>query len=388
MRNRILWALTFCLFVFPPFAAAEVQINGFASIVSGIDFEDEGQGAYGNRTVDNLQESKVALQWTADLEKGIRFVGQTMARGNATTGFSLNYDWAYFDFNVGDSAKLKFGRLRIPFYKYSDYLDVGYAYHWITPPTAMYSLEFSNMDGVSYQQNFEFSGMEHALNIAIGQYQGILDLNGPVNSTLENLIAINWATTMDNHDFYIAYAQADVYVPATDVAGLSALAGTPGDVLVNGDYGFFIGTGYQGTYGDIGVFFEYSIVQVKDSVFADSSGGYLGGSYTMGDYIYHVTYGTRKAEEKTYTGPLADFDIGTAGGGAASGATLNSTVRSIGNGDGTTITLGVRKDIGVSTAIKIDLDLYTEDRVQTDQVTATSEEKKSTTLKFAIETMF
>ncbi len=108
----------------------------------------------------------------------------------------------------------------------------------------------------------------------------------------------------------------------------------------------------------------------------------------MGDYIYHVTYGTRKAEEKTYTGPLADFDIGTAGGGAASGATLNSTVRSIGNGDGTTITLGVRKDIGVSTAIKIDLDLYTEDRVQTDQVTATSEEKKSTTLKFAIETMF
>ncbi len=97
MRNRILWALTFCLFVFPPFAAAEVQINGFASIVSGIDFEDEGQGAYGNRTVDNLQESKVALQWTADLEKGIRFVGQTMARGNATTGFSLNYDWAYFD---------------------------------------------------------------------------------------------------------------------------------------------------------------------------------------------------------------------------------------------------------------------------------------------------
>lgn len=35
-------------------------------------------------------------------------------------GFQLNYDWAYFDCNVGDigSAKLKLGRLRAPFYKY------------------------------------------------------------------------------------------------------------------------------------------------------------------------------------------------------------------------------------------------------------------------------
>ncbi len=215
MRNRILWALAFFMFAAPPFAAAEVQINGFASIVSGIDLEEDGKSAYGNRTVDNLQESKVALQWTADLEKGLRFVGQTMARGSATTGFSLNYDWAYFDFNVGDSAKLKFGRLRIPFYKYSDYLDVGYAYHWITPPTSMYSLDFSNMDGVGYQQNFEMMGMEHALNVAVGTYQGILTLNDvPANSALENLVAINWSTTMENHEFYAAYAQADVYVPA------------------------------------------------------------------------------------------------------------------------------------------------------------------------------
>jgi len=380
MRNRILWALAFFMFAAPPFAAAEVQINGFASIVSGIDLEEDGKSAYGNRTVDNLQESKVALQWTADLEKGLRFVGQTMARGSATTGFSLNYDWAYFDFNVGDSAKLKFGRLRIPFYKYSDYLDVGYAYHWITPPTSMYSLDFSNMDGVGYQQNFEMMGMEHALNVAVGTYQGILTLNDvPANSALENLVAINWSTTMENHEFYAAYAQADVYVPAAAAVGLSTLTTDSRGVLIDGDYGFFLGVGYQGQFGDIGVFFEYSIVEVEDSIFADTSGGYLGGSYTMGDYIYHVTYGTRKATEKTYVG--GDTDLGN-------GTSLNSTVRSIGNGDATTITLGVRKDIGVSTALKIDLDLYTEDRVQTALIADTESEAKATTLKFAIETMF
>ena len=390
MRNNFVWALTFCMLAAPPFAAAEMQFNGFASVVTGIDLKDEGASNYGNRTVDNLQESRVALQWTADIEKGLRFVGQTVARGNATTGFALNYDWAYFDFNVGDSAKLKFGRLRIPFYKYSDYLDVGYAYHWITPPKSMYSLAFSNMDGIGYQHNLEAGGMEHALNFTVGTYQGVLRILAglPIDSRLENLMAVNWSTTMDNHEIYAAYAQADVYMDASDLVGLSALAASPRDVVVDGDYGFFVGIGYKGMFGDINVFFEYSIVEVQDTIVSDTSGGYLGTSYTMGDYTYHVTYGIRKEDEKTYSGGNSDTDIGLALGATASGSTLNSTARSLGNGDSSTITLGVRKDIGASTALKIDLDLYTEDKVQDDQVASASAERKATTLKFAIESMF
>ena len=392
MRNNLLIALSIMAYVLSPSAFAEVKINGFASVVMGIDLDDDDQSNYGNRTVDNLQDSKVALQWTADLEKGMRFVGQTMARGTAADGFLMTYDWAYFDFNVGDSGKVKFGRLRIPFYKYSDYLDVGYAYHWITPPLSMYSLTFSNMDGVGYQQNFESAGMEHSLNVAFGAYQGILTLGTEeVDSTLENLIAINWSATMGNHEFSAAFARADTYVPAASTVQLSGLTDKPNDLLINGDNGQFIGIGYKGSFGDFTVFSEYSIVSIDKSVFADSAGGYLGVSYGMNDYTYHVTYGTRKAEEKTFTGPVADSDIGlvtTGGAGPASVSSLNSTVRSIGNGDSTTITLGARKDIGSSTALKVDLDLYTEDRIQTDQISAVSEEKKATTLRFAIETMF
>ena len=383
-------------------AFSEVQINGFASVVSGIDLEDEGQSDYGNRTVDNLQESRVALQWMADLDEGMRFVGQTMARGDSATGFQLNYDWAYFDFNVGDSAKLKFGRLRAPFYKYSDYLDVGYAYHWVTPPASMYSLSFSNIDGISYQQNMNAMGMDHSLTVAIGAYQGILLLGTEeVQSSLENFIAINWSATMGNHEFSAAYAQADVYVPADAASGLSNFAIDAKEVLINGDYGSFIGAGYKGTYGDFTVYSEYSVVKVDKSVFADTSGGYLGVSYNMDDYTYHITYGIRKAEEKAYSGAAADADIGQASllavdpgatpaelAAAATGTSLNSTSRFLGNGDSTTITLGVRKDIGAASAIKVDLDLYTEDRVQTAAIAGVTDEQKATTLKFAIETMF
>jgi hypothetical protein len=316
-----------------------------------------------------------------------------MARGNAETGFALNYDWAYFDFDIGDSAKLKFGRLRIPFYKYSDYLDVGYAYHWISPPASMYSLSFSNMDGIGYQQNFQTGSIEHALNMTLGQYQGVLTLAGvPADSRLENLVAINWTTIVGNHEFSAAYAQADVYVPAAAAEGLSVLAASPRDVLIDGDYGFFIGLGYKGTFGDVAVFTEYSMVDVEDSINAATEGGYLGMSYSMADYTYHVTYGISKSDEKTYTGGGSsvafpsdhDDDAGT----PDLIVDLNSTARFLGNGDSTTITLGVRKDIGATTAIKVDLDLYTEDRVQTPAIAAVSEEKKATILKFAVETMF
>ena len=392
MQKKILLILVAGLFAMSQ-AMAEVQINGFASVVTGIDFEEDAQSDYNDRTVDNLQESKVALQWSADLGDGMRFVGQTMARGDAAEGFQLNYDWAYFDFNIGTSSKLKFGRLRIPFYKYSDYLDVGYAYHWITPPRSMYSLSFSNMDGVSFQQNLQALGMDHAITLAVGTYQGLLSLGEEEpQSKLENLVAINWSGTLGNHEFTAAYAQADVYVPAEATAGLAAIATAGGDdankVLINGDYGFFIGVGYKGTFGDLSVFSEYSIVQVDDSIFADTSGGYLGVSYNMDDYTYHITYGMTKAEEKEYAATTDGIDLGLAGGGAASGSTLNSTARFLGNGDSNTITIGVRKDIGMSTAVKVDLDLYTEDRIQDSSVASVSEEKKSTVLKFAVETMF
>jgi len=400
MRNRILWALAFCMFAAPPFATAEVQINGFASVVMGIDLDDDGADArYNSRTVDNLQQSRVALQWIADIEKDLRFVGQTMARGNGSTGFALNYDWAYFDFNVGDTGKLKVGRLRIPFYKYSDYLDVGYAYHWITPPRAMYSLSFSNIDGIGYQQNFENGGLEHSINLVFGAYQGDLVLGGvPTASTLENFFAVNWSATMGDHEFYAAYAQADVYIPAAAAISLSTLTSDTRDVLVDGDYGHFFGLGYVGTFGDIGIYTEYSQVGIEDSILADSAGGYLGASYTMGDYIYHVTYEFSDSEGKSFTGLNTgdvdgdgDTDAVDAGTATAQLAGLNANARALGGrgNDGTsnTITIGARKDIGVSTALKLDLSLYTEDKFQSAAATSESEET-ATVIIFAIETMF
>jgi len=382
-------------------ANAEVQINGFASIVMGVDLEGQDDGnipreGYGDRTVDNLQESRVALQWSADLGEGLRFVGQTMARGDSNDGFVLGYDWAYFDLNVGDSGKLKFGRVRIPFYKYSDYLDVGYAYHWVTPPPAMYNLSFSNVDGIGYQQNFSNGSLEHSLNMVFGRYQGSLNIGGVPNpGNLENFLAVNWSAAIGDHEFYAAYAQADVYITSdllwNDVNEDGAIAadGTEGvassalalsldsnDVLINGDLGSFVGVGYKGTFGDLSLFAEWSEVVVEDSILGDSSiGYYLGAAYNMGDLTYHITYEAQENDGSTFNGTgLEAVEDGV-----------------ITEGEASSIIIGLRKDIGMSSAMKVELTSFTEDDKEIPSAsnpTGAAVERDALILKVAIETMF
>lgn len=380
--------------------AGDIKFNGFASVVSGIDLSDDkalaaGDEAYTNDTVDNLQESRLGLQVTAPLGDDVRFIGQAIARGNAETGFVSNYEWAYLDYNVGDSGKFKAGRMRIPFYKYSDYLDVGYAYHWITPPKSMYSLSFSNVDGLGYSQNFSVGAMDMSVNTVFGRYQGTLRIAGQDSpGDLQNLGAVNFTVAMGNHEFYAAYAQADVYIDATPLTDIvdnvenSGMAIDATELLIDGDYGSFYGIGYKGSVGDFSFFAEASQVQVDNSALQDSQGGYVGTAYNMGDYLVHLTYEAQTSKAKNadglVTGPNAPTET-------AVETDINEGLRALGGrgseGDASTITLGLRKDLGKSNAIKFEVSQYDENRYQS--AAATDKSKESATLvKVAFEAMF
>ncbi len=396
--------LALCLAVVSASAVAgEVKFNGFASIVSGMQIDGDknvltGSGeAYPDDTFDNLQESRLGLQVTAPLSEDIRFIGQAIARGSAQTGFVTNYEWAYMDFDLGESSKFKVGRIRIPFYKYSDYLDVGYAYHWITPPKSMYSLSFSNVDGVGYSTNFPLaSGVDASINTVFGRYQGTLSIAGQNSpGDLRNLGAVNFTLTMGDHELYAAYAQADVHIQAGSVnaliAGVEGATGTSindNKLLFNGDYGSFIGLGYKGSIGDLGLYAEASQVKVEDSALQDAIGGYVGASYSLGSYLVHLTYETQTSEGKSGKGLVTGVAPAAV---AAAEAALTRNLRALGGrgseGSADTITLGVRKELGKGSALKLEVSQYDENRYQSSAATRKSTES-ATLLKVAFEAMF
>ncbi len=386
MRTKLLWALSLCLLI-SPFATAEIVFNGFASIVTGIDLNDEqpitsstSNQAYTDRQFDQLQESRLGLQMTADLEDGLRFIGQLVAKGEADVGYVPKFDWAYFDINVGANDKLKIGRVRIPFYKYSDYIDIGYAYHWIAPPKSMYALSFTNADGISYLHNNTYLGIDTSLSILYGRYQGSLVLGGnPVPGNLENLITINLALELGNHQLYTAYAQADLYIDTSVLSGPVADAFTvisaanPKYGLNDGDTGRFAAIGYQGAFNYLTIYAEYSTIQIDDGPQTDTFGGYLGASYLLNEYLWHITFETETDEAQTVGDPTADFILQRLGNRGSAG-------------DATTINIGVRKDIGSSSALKVEVSQYDQSRYS--GASTTKLDSGYTQLRIALETMF
>ena len=94
------------------------------------------------------EQSLFALQ--ADLRLGERL--SIAAQGLLhSSGFrDSGLEWLYLNYEPSANWQFKLGRLRTPFLNYSDVIDVGYAYPWISAPAPVYgSYLFSNYEGAS-----------------------------------------------------------------------------------------------------------------------------------------------------------------------------------------------------------------------------------------------
>jgi len=83
---------------------------------------------------------------------------------NDEVGDDIRMEWGYVSYDVNDEIRMLIGRVRPALFLYSDYLDVGYAYNWITPPSEVYAQEnISNLDGGSIAYNKDLGDQQIAL---------------------------------------------------------------------------------------------------------------------------------------------------------------------------------------------------------------------------------
>ena len=132
-------------------AHAEVRFNGFANIVAGQTSNDDLLWGY-EEDISFKQDSLFALQTTADLGENLTATAQIIARGE--NNWEAEFEWAYLAYDINDQTRILAGRQRAPLYMFSDYLDVSYAYPWITPPEGVYDLELTKFDGVILTHSF------------------------------------------------------------------------------------------------------------------------------------------------------------------------------------------------------------------------------------------
>ncbi|MBQ4857224.1 porin [Pseudoalteromonas sp. MMG007] len=363
--NKLSIAVAVCAALASSYASAEVRINGFASIVGGKSL-DSDQTLYGyDDDISFKNESKFALQLSADLQEKLTATAQIIARGE--DDFDATFEWAYVTYEYSDELQFSAGKMRVPFYKYSDFLDVGYAYRWVRPPKSVYGIPFSTYEGLSVVYNTQIGDWDSTLQGFYGGFDGDIDVFGnDLPAELNNLGGLNWNLSYDWFSARAAYIVADTSIYSDDInlLGLidvlnnSGLSDTANDLITEEDSTTFIGVGFSIDYENILFDAEYTQFEVEESLLAEQKQFYASLGYRLDDVIVHFTFEENDDEHKS-----SRFDT------IESIPSLNSVVNLALEGiraQSNVYTIGARYDFHPSAAFKIDFSRFKDDVADTE----------------------
>lgn len=283
--------------------AGDIEMRGFASFVGGMtggaDELYDGHDNHFNVRPDSL----IALQFDADLEEGLRATVQLTSKG--ITDYEANIEWAYLTYEFNDSLQLSAGKIRIPFYRYSDFLDVRYTYNWIEAPKEVYGFDFSNFDGMSFLHTSDFAGWDSSLQLVYGQYDG--DISG-AEANIEDMIGLSWSLNRDWLTLRASYFESNVTIAINDfdplvqaVEGVGSgfsqdLSYISDDIIVDSDTGAFMGLAVGIDFNNILIDAEYIEYQIEDSLIPKTKGYYVSLGYRFESVVPYITQSYQKAD--------------------------------------------------------------------------------------------
>lgn len=286
--------------------AADITFRGFASIIGGSTLSSDDT-LYGyDDTLNFRHDSLMALQMDAKLDHKLKATMQIIGRG--ANSYDPVIEWAYLTYDISDQLQLSAGRIRIPFYRYSDFIDVGYAYNWLSVPQTVYGFEFPGYDGLSFVYTNQFGSWDSTLQLVYGQFEGE---TGGYEANMESLTGFNWTVTRDWLTLRAGYmrSKASILLPevelladsiqyfgALDGQDLSALAD---DLRVEGDLGDFYGLALGIDRNNVLFDVEYIQYKVDDSLLAETEAYFVAVGYRFGKWIPLLTYSKSKSDPPT-----------------------------------------------------------------------------------------
>jgi len=302
MRKSLL-ALSLAV-VLTPFAAySNTTINGFASIKAGMTTGSDEQ-LYGyDDTLDFKNESLIALQVKSDLGDKLSVTAQLLGRGR--DDFDVGFEWAFISYQLSDNMTINAGRLRTPFYKYSDFKDVGYAYDWLRVPQGVYGLGFDTIEGLTFYRTAQLGSVDTTLQLIFGSYDGDATVSGnTVSASIDTITGITWELAKDAFSARFAYLAGKTSIDTTPVPlapgftvgnlyqALTANGLTPlvTAIDIDDESSNFIGVGL--TYDDSNwiAVAEYTRVEVENSFIATQKNWYVSLGKRFDSFTPYISY--------------------------------------------------------------------------------------------------
>lgn len=310
----------------------KANFNGFASIVVGQTLDKEevflaepiSGGVYENE-LSLTKESIFGLKTKIDFSDKLSYTAQAIAR--SALDFELELDRSYISYQIDSNWNVSAGKKNLILFKYSDYLDVGYAYNFMRPPVPIYILPFNNYDGASITYKNYFGDYDFTIEAYTGDAFGVdtVSLSG-VNSKLTfdfqdmlgvvfNLNAEDWNLRLGIHDFELgSELVGDILTEAAINGGMISQADAdslglsntdiflPNNTLLidkGNDASWVVG---GGSYSPGNLLLNYEFFIYKDEKgFNEQHSHFVNVSYTLGKWTPTLGWSSAKeTQDKKY----------------------------------------------------------------------------------------
>lgn len=210
---RPIFAICLLLGSYTCFANAQaednLQFSGFARVVMGYLDDSNAEYAGYDDSISLGEQSLLGLQADYQFNETLSITGQLVGHTNERRESGL--EWLYVTYKPSNAFQVKLGKQRLPFFNYSDSLDVGFAYPWLTLPKQFYETSFfSTFEGLLANYEFPVSVLLINLEGYWGYYDDdIYSPDGGVETKVTGLFGFNTSVTWKNWNARASYNQGN-----------------------------------------------------------------------------------------------------------------------------------------------------------------------------------
>ncbi len=151
----------------------KLRISGFATAgFTKADNDFDTSDRHFTKKFNYSTDTKAAVQ--ADYKIDEHWSATIQLMGRAFSEWDTKTEWAFIKYAPTDQLAVRVGRLRFPFYFYSESLDVGFVYPWVRPPMPYYVTSISNYEGIDATYKFATGNITHEISVLTGATKGTL----------------------------------------------------------------------------------------------------------------------------------------------------------------------------------------------------------------------
>lgn len=331
-------------------ASAELNLNGFINVVGGSTVDGD-QSMYGyDDSISFNPDTLVGLQAMADLGHGLSATAQLIARGQ--DNYEVEAEWAYLSYQATPNFRISAGRQRMPLYIYSDYLDVGYAYHWVSPPGSFYNPSVSAFDGISLNYGTYLGDLETGVQIVGGAASEDNVGQGQYSADVDDYVGVVGTIGYGPVTFRATYQQAQLTRknanggPTSWPPSFANIDSELANMLSTDDVDVtFAGVGLNVDYANVLFVTEARQQNYKDNVIPDERAYYASLGYRIGDFMPYI--GFERTNSKTERDAYAQ--LASLAGGEPLVKALNASAA-----DARIYTLGLQYNLHPAATLKVE----------------------------------